>query len=139
MNRRARMRGWTPAGWGAIGLALASAAFAADDNKIIFPNGSGHAAEPASAGGGTANLITLVVALLIAAVGAWLFMRNRRTTGISREGRVLAIEETRSLGNRQYLVVASYEDKKFLLGVCPGRIDMLAPLHDLPSTEGSSR
>jgi flagellar protein FliO/FliZ len=42
--------------------------------------------------------------------------------------RKLAIAETKSLGNRQYLVVASYEDKKFLLSVCPGRIELLTPL-----------
>ena len=42
--------------------------------------------------------------------------------------RSLAVEETRSLGNRQYLVVASYEGKKFLLGVCPGRINLLSAL-----------
>jgi flagellar protein FliO/FliZ len=42
--------------------------------------------------------------------------------------RALAVDETRSLGNRQYLVVASYEGKKFLLGVCPGRIEMLSAL-----------
>ena len=45
-----------------------------------------------------------------------------------RADRRLAIAETRSLGNRQYLVVAAYDGRKFLLGVCPGRIEMLAPL-----------
>jgi flagellar protein FliO/FliZ len=38
------------------------------------------------------------------------------------------IDETKSLGSRQYLVVASYEGRKLLLGVCPGRIDLLTPL-----------
>jgi flagellar protein FliO/FliZ len=32
------------------------------------------------------------------------------------------------LGNRQFLVVAEYEDRKMLIGVCPGRIDYLATL-----------
>ena len=36
--------------------------------------------------------------------------------------------ETRPLGNRQYLVVAAYDEKRYLLGVCPGRIELLAPL-----------
>jgi flagellar protein FliO/FliZ len=49
--------------------------------------------------------------------------------------RSLAIDETRSLGNRQYLVVASYEGKKFLIGVCPGRIDMLSSLDGSSSKE----
>jgi flagellar protein FliO/FliZ len=47
----------------------------------------------------------------------------------SRVPRQLAVEETRSLGNRQFLVVASYQDKKFLIGVCPGRIDLLSALN----------
>lgn len=139
MNGRAWRRNLRPIWWGTLAVATVVPAWAADDNRIIFPGGTGHATEPASAGGGTANLVTLVVALVLAAVGAWLFLRNRRTTGIAREGRSLTIEETRSLGNRQYLVVAAYEDKKFLLGVCPGRIDLLAPLTDGRAKEDSSR
>ncbi len=46
----------------------------------------------------------------------------------SKDGRKLIISETRMLGNRQFLVVAEYEGKKMLLGVCPGRIDYLTPL-----------
>jgi flagellar protein FliO/FliZ len=36
--------------------------------------------------------------------------------------------ESRPLGSRQYLVVADYDGRKFLLGVCPGSIEMLTPL-----------
>lgn len=42
--------------------------------------------------------------------------------------RKLHIDEMRPLGNRQFLVVAAYEGKKVLLGVCPGRIDYLCQL-----------
>ena len=42
--------------------------------------------------------------------------------------RKLVISETRMLGNRQFLVVAEYDDRKMLIGVCPGRIDYLCPL-----------
>lgn len=42
--------------------------------------------------------------------------------------RKLEISETRMLGNRQFLVVAQYEGKKMLIGVCPGRIDYLCNL-----------
>ena len=42
--------------------------------------------------------------------------------------RKLQISETRMLGNRQFLIVAEYEDRKMLIGVCPGRIDYLATL-----------
>lgn len=42
--------------------------------------------------------------------------------------RKLVISETRTLGNRQFLIVAEYENRKMLLGVCPGRIDYLSTL-----------
>lgn len=42
--------------------------------------------------------------------------------------RKLLISETRVLGNRQFLIVAEYESRKMLLGVCPGRIDYLCTL-----------
>jgi flagellar protein FliO/FliZ len=111
-------------------MLVTSIAMAADDNKIIFPSGSPKSAAPAATSNATLNLITVLVALVIAAIGVWMFLRNRRSPGVGRDVRLLSIEETRSLGNRQYLVVASYEDKKFLLGVCPGRIDLLSPLHE---------
>jgi flagellar protein FliO/FliZ len=38
------------------------------------------------------------------------------------------VAESRSLGNRQYLVVADYGKQKFLIGVCAGRISLLSPL-----------
>jgi flagellar protein FliO/FliZ len=112
----------------ALSFVTIAAAAAADDNKIIFPGGATQSAAPTGSGGSMANVLTLVVALILAAVGGWLFWRNRRAQGSAPMGRSLAVEETKSLGNRQYLVVASYEGRKFLLGVCPGRIDMLAPL-----------
>jgi flagellar biogenesis protein FliO len=42
--------------------------------------------------------------------------------------RKLEISETRMLGGRQFLVVAQYEGRKMLIGVCPGRIDYLCNL-----------
>ena len=44
--------------------------------------------------------------------------------------RRLNIEESKMLGYKQHLVVAEYEGRKFLLGVCPGRIDFLCRLDD---------
>ncbi len=114
-----------------LALIVATAALhAADDTKIIFPSSNITTAAPAATGGGAASTLTLILAVILAAVGAWMIWRNRRGPGAAGGMRNLAVEETRSLGNRQYLVVASYEGKKFLLGVCPGRIDMLAPLND---------
>lgn len=104
-------------------------AHAADDNAIISPrSGAARSESPAPTVGGSMHSMSLVVGLALAAVGGWLVWRNRRGTPIGKDQRALAVEETRSLGNRQFLVVASYEGKKFLLGVCPGRIEMLAPL-----------
>lgn len=112
-------------------------AFAADDNKIIFPGTAAPTQAPNATPGSAASSMTLILAVALAAVGGWMVWRNRRGPGGVRTQQNLAIEETRSLGNRQFLVVASYEGKKFLLGVCPGRIDMLTPLGDKPREDHS--
>jgi flagellar protein FliO/FliZ len=116
----------------ALGM-FAAQAFAADDNTIIVP-GASRATSPANSAAPTLNSVSLILAVALAGVGGWLVLRNRRGKPIGRDQRLLAVDETRSLGNRQYLVVASYEGKKFLIGVCPGRIDMLAPLEGTVAT-----
>jgi flagellar protein FliO/FliZ len=100
---------------------------------VLYPLGSEAAttATPSTrndSGYGARTL--LVVALLLAAGGVWVLMRRRAGPGFlsGRAVQKLQIEETRSLGNRQYLVVAVYEDKKLLLGVTPGQIQLLTPL-----------
>lgn len=100
---------------------------AADENAVIYP-GQSRAVTPPS-GGGSESLL-LVLGLLLAAGGAWFVWRGRRRTADGALVKSLQVAETRALGNRQYLVVAAYENKKFLLGVCPDRIELLAPLHD---------
>lgn len=110
---------------------------AASDSNVIYPrNAAAQPATPAVAGktGSGSNTMLLVLAAGAAAAGGWMFWRQRRTpAGINgRDARKLAVSETRSLGNRQYLVVADYDGKKFLLGVCPGRIDLLSPLEGSP-------
>jgi flagellar protein FliO/FliZ len=114
------------------GLAVASVATAAEADKVIYP-GSATPAAPSAQGIGGGGGLTAMAFLLLAGAGGWLLWRGRTKRLLGQEAPQLAIAETRSLGNRQYLVVASYEGKKFLLGVCPGRIDLLAPL-DAPST-----
>lgn len=116
----------------ALVMLLSSAqasASAADAETMIFPAaGAAKTAAPTASMAGGLNLVTLVVATVLAGIGGWAIWRGRRP-GVGRiDRRVLAVEETRPLGNRQYLIVASYEGRRFLLGVCPGRIDMLAPL-----------
>jgi flagellar protein FliO/FliZ len=100
---------------------------AAADETTIFTPGTSRSATPEMSGSGFGS-VSLVLGLLLAGAGGWLLWRQRRGAPVGRELRALAIDETRSLGNRQFLVVASYEGRKFLLGVCPGRIDMLTPL-----------
>jgi flagellar protein FliO/FliZ len=117
---------------------LTTGGHAADDDRIFIP-GATHADAPGKSGGASLNSISLLLGVALAGVGGWMVWRNRRGTPAGREVRALAIDETRSLGNRQYLVVASYEGKKFLLGVCPGRIDMLAPLDDSAPAGGKTR
>ena len=90
------------------------------------------ASDRRAAGAGTCTAtLTLYLALLLAlfAGGAYL-LRNGFTIFQPRAkgARKLQISETRMLGNRQFLVVAEYEDRKMLIGVCPGRIDYLATL-----------
>jgi flagellar protein FliO/FliZ len=47
---------------------------------------------------------------------------------LCRSERRLHIREMKSLGGRQFLVVAEYEGRRMLLGVCPGRIEHLCEL-----------
>jgi flagellar protein FliO/FliZ len=78
--------------------------------------------------GGTAAVILVMT---IGAAAGWVFWRKLRAAGPATRGEhQLAIAETRSLGNRQYLVVAAYGERRYLLGVCPGRIDLLSTLAD---------
>jgi flagellar biogenesis protein FliO len=46
--------------------------------------------------------------------------------------------DTRSLGNKQFLVVASYEQEKFLLGISSGSIQLLSKLNSVSEKEDSN-
>ena len=46
--------------------------------------------------------------------------------------------DTRSLGNKQFLVVAQYDKEKFLLGVSSGKIEMLSKLNTNLEVSASS-
>lgn len=99
---------------------------------VIFPQGSSEnpgGLIPAKDRGGRSWGV-LIAALLLASAGAWFLIKRRSAgpLGGAKGERRIQIEETRSLGNRQYLVVADYEGSKFLIGVTPGQIQMLASL-----------
>lgn len=98
---------------------------------VIYPQGSGPArTEPAPSSSGGSRAWLLVVAGALAVGGLWVLYRRRAAEGIRGVGRAIVVEETRSLGNRQYLVIAACEGRRFLLGVTPGRIELVAPLDD---------
>jgi len=122
----------------AFGLA-ATAAAAADPGQVIYPGGIAAPSDAAGSGaGGGAGPLAIAGILLLASAGGWLLWRGRKLNFPGRDTRRLVIDETRSLGSRQYLVVASYDGKKLLLGVCPGRIDLLTLLDASSTREKSS-
>ncbi|HWA26033.1 MAG TPA: flagellar biosynthetic protein FliO [Lacunisphaera sp.] len=110
-------------------LAFVPALLAQPKEELIYPRGSAAAGAPASHSPDTSNSgIILAVALLAGAAGWWLWQKRRGPARSGVDAARLAILESRSLGSRQYLVVADYDGRKFLLGVCPGSIEMLTPL-----------
>ncbi|MEJ1971894.1 MAG: flagellar biosynthetic protein FliO [Lacunisphaera sp.] len=112
-----------------LGTALLPAQTKKED-PVIYPRGSAAVDAPAhpSSAGSNSSLI-LAAVLLLGAGGWWLWLKRRDgLRGPGGKASRLAIVESRSLGSRQYLVVADYDGKKFLLGVCPGSIKMLTPL-----------
>lgn len=112
----------------ALGAGLSALAQPADDT-VVYPRNA--APGPAVAGraapaGGSAWL--LVGAAGVGVAGWWFWRQRQQAAQGNPAARKLAIAESRPLGNRQYLVVAEYDGRKYLLGVCPGHIEMLAPL-----------
>lgn len=113
------------------------------EQTIIYPKGSAPA-EPrpdiANPSNGSSPWWA-VSALLLAVAGGWVLFQKRRglaPLGLGRNDRKLAVEESKNLGNRQYLVVASYEGRKFLLGVTPDRIQLISDVSKPPPQEASS-
>jgi flagellar protein FliO/FliZ len=101
-------------------------------DTVLYPSGGAGApglGSPATAGTSGTWLFILFVGLV--AAGMWLWRRRRPTGALGRRG-TIQIEDTRPLGNRQFLVVASCDGRRFLLGVAAGGIQMLSPLdsHD---------
>jgi flagellar protein FliO/FliZ len=112
-------------------LFLAPVAFAQSaKDPVIYPRGTAAGDAPAAAGKPETNSsFYLAVALLLGAGGWWLWLKRKGGVRGGLAGAShLTIAETKSLGSRQYLVVADYDGKKYLLGVCPGSIELLAPL-----------
>ena len=143
MTRRLAFRFLAPCAALLLATAVAALAAPSGDDQVIVPRNSG---EPSASPAGLApssstpglGAWTAVAVIACVGVGGWLLWRGRGLGSGGRAVRHLAIDETRSLGSRQYLVVASYRDKKFLLGVCPGRIDLLSPLPEAPAEKSDN-
>tara|TARA_B110000008_G_C16977750_1_gene566736 strand:- start:4144 stop:4515 length:372 start_codon:yes stop_codon:yes gene_type:complete len=72
-------------------------------------------------------IFALVLLLCVLAI-VFIYLRRNGLQRVRKTGE-LDILETRPLGGRQFLLVARVGQEKFLLGVCPGRIDYLCPLN----------
>jgi flagellar protein FliO/FliZ len=80
-------------------------------------------------GGNSLQIAAYLGGMLVLFIGgAWLLRNGLPSMQRGKGERKLDISETRGLGSRQFLVVAQYENRKVLLGVCPGRIDYLCSL-----------
>jgi flagellar protein FliO/FliZ len=126
---------------GALTLFLASSAgadpkkeppmrSAPNPGEMIVPSVASAAGSPVNPSGSGIQLAIYLCLLVALLAGGSYFLKNGfsflqpRNKGV----RKLNVAETRMLGNRQFLVVAEYEGRKMLLGVCPGRIELLSEL-----------
>ena len=102
-----------------------------DKSVVVVP--AGPPSVPASVtGGGTVSLLGYVLTIVVlGAAGVTVLLRGGFfgvSWGAAKTVRKLRIEESRTVGNRQHLVVAEYEGRRVLLGISPGRIDFLCGL-----------
>jgi flagellar protein FliO/FliZ len=96
---------------------------------VIYPRNSPESRARQAEGSSFSLWSMLGLVAVLGGGGFYLLKRNQLGSrgGIAVHQR-LAVEETRSLGNKQYLAVATYGERKMLLAVCPGRIDLLCRL-----------
>ncbi|WP_404423650.1 flagellar biosynthetic protein FliO [Nibricoccus sp. IMCC34717] len=99
------------------------------ENTIIYPKNAQAPAGAARSDEARGPSWLALAAVLLAGAGAWVLWQKKRGTGpLGQMTHKLSVEETKSLGNRQYLVVARYEDQRFLLGITPGQIQLISKL-----------
>lgn len=78
-------------------------------------------------GGGYAMVMLLLLLLLALLVAVFVFFKKMGLPHMKKGGE-LELLETRPLGGRQFIVVGQYRGERFLLGVCPGKVDFLCRL-----------
>ncbi len=110
----------------------AAATHAVQTNEIIVPSASTSPSAPVTSSSGGIQLAIYLCLLVALLGGGSYFLKNgfNFLPPKNKGTRKLNVAETRMLGNRQFLVVAEYEGRKMLLGVCPGRIELLSDLGD---------
>ncbi|HUG11284.1 MAG TPA: flagellar biosynthetic protein FliO [Opitutaceae bacterium] len=119
-------------------LVLAPPVVQAADTDVIHPRAASQTAAPAGEGAARSSWPLVAALGLCAAAGGVMWFRGRQSGAMgTRAAKKLSIAESRPLGNRQHLVVADYAGRKFLLGVCPGRIEMITAL-DNPEQDDES-
>jgi flagellar protein FliO/FliZ len=101
-----------------------------DLGQVIIPSVTPTPNLPITGSSGGLQLAIYLGLLLALLGGGSYFLKNgfNFLPPKSKGVRKLNVAETRMLGNRQFLVVAEYEGRRMLLGVCPGRIELLSDL-----------
>lgn len=84
-------------------------------------------------GSATQSYLPLVLVALLAIPLIWVLWRKRmpRSVGGNRK---LQITESCMVGPRQFIVVASYDDERVLVGVSPGQIQYLCKVKGQPES-----
>jgi len=104
--------------WGAAPTAPRSA------DTVIYPQPIEQSAARPEGSPSTGYIVFVVLCL---GGGAWLWFRAKGNgRSLKNQGAEISIEETRPLGNRQYLVLTSCRGRSFLIGVSQGRIDLVS-------------
>ena len=110
--------------WGAASTAPRSA------DTVIYPQPIEQSAARPEGSPSTGYIVFVVLCL---GGGAWLWFRAKGNgRSLKNQGAEISIEETRPLGNRQYLVLTSCRGRSFLIGVSQGRIDLVS---EVPPSE----
>lgn len=97
---------------------------------VIIPTAPLTPNSPAMSSGSGIQLAIYLCLLVALLAGGSYFLKNgfNFLQPKNKGARKLNVAETRMLGNRQFLVVAEYEGRRMLLGVCPGRIELISEL-----------
>lgn len=99
-------------------------------DTVIFPQ----PVEPsATRPAGTPSTGYIIFVVICLGGGAWLWFRAKgKGRSLKNSGSEISIDETRPLGNRQYLVLTSCRGRSFLIGVSQSRIDVIS---EVPPSE----